>query len=152
MKGRPTHYSGRVRYIPFLLELALLVFALVECIQSDEQDRAGLPQILWIILIVLVPIAGPLAWLLVSRARRSIRRPEPGWGPVIQPAPVAPDDDPEFLWRLESEHRRAAKRSAPTPPPARADGHGSTPGSNQTVEPGPVPGGPDAPDPGDVAT
>jgi len=140
-----------VRYIPYLLELALLVFALVECIQSDEDDRVGLPLILWIILIVVVPIAGPIAWLVVSRARRAVRRPGAGWGPVVPPAPVAPDDDPEFLWRLESQRRRAAS-SSPGKTPPRGESSPTGPAADESAGPGSDRTKPDDPEPSEASS
>ncbi len=137
-----------MEYLPLLISLGLMVFALAECVQSSDDERVGLHKGIWIVLIVVFPIVGSIAWFVVSRSRRNASRS--GQGPAIPPSPVAPDDDPEFLWRLESERRRAAQRSTP-PPPTRTDGHRPAPRSNQPPGPGLDPGGPDDSEPGDVA-
>lgn len=46
------------------------------------------------------------------------------------PRPVAPDDDPDFLWRLEAERRRQAKQNGGAPsgtPPSDATDGGTEP-------------------------
>lgn len=91
-----------VRFLPFLISLALTVYALFSCIQTPDEDVPHLPKLLWIVLIVFVPFAGPIVWLLMSRAQASrqetvVRRP------AAPPAtrPMAPDDDPDFLKSLD---------------------------------------------------
>jgi Phospholipase_D-nuclease N-terminal len=91
-----------VRFLPFLISLALTVYALFSCIQTPDEDVPHLPKLLWIVLIVFVPFAGPIVWLLMSRAQGSrqetvVRRP------TAPPAarPMAPDDDPDFLKSLD---------------------------------------------------
>ena len=91
-----------VRFLPFLISLVLTVYALFSCIQTPDEDVPYLPKLLWIVLIVFVPFAGPIVWLLMSRAQGSpqqavVRRP------AAPPAarPTAPDDDPDFLKSLD---------------------------------------------------
>jgi hypothetical protein len=95
-----------VRFLPFLISLVLSVYALFSCIQTRDKDVPYLPKLVWILLIVFVPIFGPIVWLLLARgygvplsrapaATRSYRPYRPAG------RPVAPDDDPEFLASLE---------------------------------------------------
>lgn len=91
-----------VRFLPFLISLALTVYALFSCIQTPDEDVPHLPKLLWIVLIVFVPFAGPIVWLLMSRAQGVreepvVRRPA---GPAAA-RPTAPDDDPDFLKSLD---------------------------------------------------
>lgn len=114
------------RILLFMFILATTVYAVVDCINADEQDRRGLPKGLWLILIIMLPIFGPVAWYWLSSSQRRARmaaggsttnRPttgSSGYGrPTQRPQrpsrPVAPDDDPDFLWRLEQERRKAAR-------------------------------------------
>jgi hypothetical protein len=67
----------------------LTVYTLVDCAVLDRKRIRGLPRWVWIFVIVLVPLIGPLLWLLVGHGRstpttRSYRS-------------VAPDDDVDFL-------------------------------------------------------
>jgi outer membrane biosynthesis protein TonB len=89
-----------VRFLPFLISLALSVYALFSCIQTSDEDVPHLPKLVWIVLIVFVPFVGPIVWLLMLRTQlgrrdRAVRPPKPG------SRPVAPDDDPDFLKTLD---------------------------------------------------
>ena len=102
-----------------ILVLALTIYALLDCARTPEELMpARMPKVMWIVLIVFVVGIGPIAWIIVSRVKAAeerggvveptvwsskegtqFRRPE-------RPRPVAPDDDPEFLQRLERDIRR----------------------------------------------
>lgn len=89
-----------VRFLPFLISLALSVYALFSCIQTPDEDVPHLPKLVWIVLIVFVPFVGPVVWLLmlrtqIGRRERVVRPPRPA------ARRVAPDDDPDFLASLE---------------------------------------------------
>lgn len=95
-----------MRYVPFVIELALLVYCLIDCIQSDEGDIRNLSKGWWLVLIVVVPLVGPIAWLVAGRplatsARRSVPWPATrtaGFPEYERPrAPRGPDDDDAFL-------------------------------------------------------
>ena len=78
-----------------LLSLGLLVFALVELTVTPGTTVRTLPKLLWYV-VILVPVLGPLTWLLLGRPRRRDRS-----APSAPPArPVAPDDDEDFLREL----------------------------------------------------
>lgn len=105
------------RIVPVVLLVALVVYALIDCVRTPEDSMpVGIPKVLWVALIIVFPGLGALAWLLVSRVARGGRTspPSPGRGagrpsprgPRGPRGPVAPDDDPEFLARLEAERRR----------------------------------------------
>lgn len=108
------------RVLLVLLAVGLAVYALVDLSSSDEDERGGIPKGLWVVLIVLLPFVGGIAWILVRRSQRSATRygsggrfaaGRPGPGRRRRSGPVAPDDDPEFLWRLEQEQRRQGRAS-----------------------------------------
>ncbi|GAA1605570.1 MULTISPECIES: PLD nuclease N-terminal domain-containing protein [Kribbella] len=91
-----------VRFLPFLISLVLTVYALFSCIQTPDEDVPHLPKLVWIILIVFVPFAGPIVWLLMSRTQ--VSRPEAAVRRPASPSPArptAPDDDPDFLKSLD---------------------------------------------------
>jgi hypothetical protein len=142
------------RVLLVLLAVGLAVYALVDLSSSDEEERGGIPKGLWVVLIVLLPFVGAIAWVLVRRSQRSARYGggRPGPSRRRHGGPVAPDDDPEFLWRLEQQQRRqgrqgrqgrTGRRDAPdgdrTPEPGADDhgadpepGHGPDPDGDQT--------------------
>lgn len=90
--------------LPILVPLVLAVYALVDCIQTDDEKVRHLPKWAWIVLIVLIGVVGPITWLIAGR-QRGQGRGRAGLRPS-SPGPLAPDDDPEFLSRLEDEARR----------------------------------------------
>lgn len=72
--------------------VVLTVYALVDAALFDRNRIRGLPRFAWILVVLFVPIIGPLLWIVVGRGRRgSVAR---------QPRTIAPDDDLEFLGRL----------------------------------------------------
>lgn len=96
-----------LRFAPFFLEFALLVYCLIDAIQTPEPEVRNLPKVVWILLILIVPVVGSVAWLVAGRPQRSgAGRAVPwpatgtaGFPEYERPAqPVlGPDDDPAFL-------------------------------------------------------
>jgi len=86
-----------LRVLAVLVVLAATISALVEAVQTRVPRL--LPRWLWVVVIVVVPIIGPLAWFLLGRLRVEGGRSA---GPVRR-GPVAPDDDPTFLRHLDDE-------------------------------------------------
>ena len=114
----------------FLLYLALVVYALVDVIQADEEDLGGIQKGFWVVAIVFLPLAGSIAWIVVSNGARRRRagsggqatgfpagRPAPArysrrvrsW--EQEDAPVAPEDDPEFIWLMEQARRKREREA-----------------------------------------
>ena len=52
--------------------LALVIFALVDVITSNEGQIKHLPKIAWVILIVLLPLIGSIVWLIAGKDRAVI--------------------------------------------------------------------------------
>lgn len=93
-----------VRYLPFLIELGLLVYCLIDCIQTDSSLVRNLPKAGWVVLIVILPLAGGIAWLVAGRPEPSRGRQVPwpstrtaGFPEYERPRASSPDDDAEFL-------------------------------------------------------
>ncbi|MCC2314556.1 PLD nuclease N-terminal domain-containing protein [Cellulomonas xiejunii] len=56
-----------LRFLPVIVEIALLVFCLIDCIQSDSDRVRNLSKGWWLVLIVVLPLAGGIAWLVAGR-------------------------------------------------------------------------------------
>lgn len=56
-----------IRVLPAVLELALLVFCLIDCVQSEPGRVRNLARGWWIVLIVVLPLVGGIAWLVAGR-------------------------------------------------------------------------------------
>lgn len=80
-----------LRYLPVLLSLALTVYCVVDAIQTQDGAARNLPKIAWLVVILLLPFLGPVAWLVAGRPRKGAP------GVPQQRRPRGPDDDPDFL-------------------------------------------------------
>ena len=103
-----------LRLSPYFLELALLVYCLIDCIQSDSLLVRNLSKPFWVFLIIVVPLVGSIAWLVAGRPQSSSRRRQVPW-PSTQtagfpeyerPRAGSPDDDPEFLASMRASDRK----------------------------------------------
>jgi hypothetical protein len=73
--------------------LAFTVYCVVDVVQTEEDRVRGLPKLVWLVVALLVPLAGGLSWLIAGRPRGILQ-------PRSQPrprGPRGPDDDPDFL-------------------------------------------------------
>ncbi|MEO7979327.1 MAG: PLDc N-terminal domain-containing protein [Sporichthyaceae bacterium] len=98
-----------LRILLYAVPVILAVYALVDLVQTDDKDVQGLPKLVWVLLIVLVWIVGPLAWLLAGRKGRGFPGlpPRTGPGPAAGPRrTLAPDDDVDFLRGLNPPRPR----------------------------------------------
>jgi hypothetical protein len=113
-----------------LLILAMALFAVIDCLSRDDDEVRGLPKVLWVLVILLFPLLGSLAWFFAGRPRGAAL-PGAGSGsggsggerrfglpgalgrPGVRP--VAPDDDPEFLRRLDEQRRRRRAEGEESP-------------------------------------
>lgn len=56
-----------VEVLPEIVTIVFLVFCLIDCIQSDPDRVRNLPKWGWLVLIVLLPLVGGVAWLIAGR-------------------------------------------------------------------------------------
>jgi len=112
-----------------LFVVALALYCATDVLTSTDERRGNAPKFMWILVVVFLPILGPIIWLVFVNGRRGVPAGTPG-APGSPSAghstysgrtgrnntgQVAPDDDPEFLWKLAAEQRRkreAAERAA----------------------------------------
>jgi hypothetical protein len=76
------------RFVLTVLVIGLSVYALVDCLQT--QNPKALPKFFWVAIILFFPVVGPVLWLLFGRTN------DRGWGRGDDDV-FAPDDDPSFL-------------------------------------------------------
>jgi hypothetical protein len=77
----------RLWIIGIVIVIAFVLFALIDAAMSDPKRVRGVSKPIWVILIVLLPLAGAVLWFTVGKARRRETRR------------LAPDDDPSFTGR-----------------------------------------------------
>lgn len=105
-----------------LVVFGLWIFCLVEVISSHEGELRNLPKLWWLVIVLLFPFAGSVAWLVAGRpqgatGRSRFERTVPAYPEYDRPgraAAVQPEDDEEFLRRVRerAEHQRRAYRAA----------------------------------------
>jgi hypothetical protein len=94
----------RLSIVLFLVQLVLAVVALISCLSAEEDGIRALPRLLWVLIILLFPLVGSIAWFVAGRPKAAAGG-SGGWrvgrGFPEPPRPVAPDDNPEFLRSLD---------------------------------------------------
>ena len=100
-----------LRYLPFLLVLALWIFAFIDCLNTPEEQVRGLPKVVWVIIILLFGevLVGPVAWLVAGKVRHTGAQggsTPSEWHRGHRAEFVAPDDNPEFLKSLKEENKK----------------------------------------------
>lgn len=60
-----------VDVLPEIVTVVFLIFCLIDCIQTDTALVRNLPKVAWIILIIILPLIGGVAWLVAGRPQRS---------------------------------------------------------------------------------
>ena len=79
--------------------VALTIFALVDLFVTNTNRLRAFPKPVWIGLIVVLPVIGPVLWLTIGKNR-----------PGRATTPRAPDDDPGFLGTLGESADERIKR------------------------------------------
>lgn len=105
-----------LRYLPFLLVLAVWIYAFIDVLNTPEKEIRHLPKVVWVIIVLLFGevLLGPIAWFVTGKARKT---PAGGGGPRAGRGGgqwVAPDDNPEFLKSLRDEDPDEKKRDKGT--------------------------------------
>lgn len=104
-----------------LVALGIWLFCLFEVLSTDEGDTRHLPKFVWFVIVLFGFDLGALAWLLFGRPIGFVTADVAAWPPDYllssdgdgdgqpaerpEPAPRGPDDDPEFLRRLDRRLR-----------------------------------------------
>ncbi|MFH9726989.1 PLD nuclease N-terminal domain-containing protein [Streptomyces sp. NPDC017254] len=89
-----------LRALLFILPLALMIYAFIDCLNTPEEDVKHLPKPVWAIVVLLFSVVGAIGWIVAGKERR----PRTGRGAGAG-GWVAPDDNPEFLKSLRDEKR-----------------------------------------------
>jgi Phospholipase_D-nuclease N-terminal len=92
---------ARVLFVLAIATAAVMIFALVDMILIDGSRVRGVNKIAWAFIILLLPLLGALLWFTLGRGRN---RPRPA------ARTIAPDDDPNFLDRINRESDERIRR------------------------------------------
>lgn len=100
-----------------LVALGIWLYCLFEVLSTDESEVRHLPKFAWFMVVLLGFDLGAVAWLLFGRRRGFVTADVAAWPPDYllsgdggrpeqgTPAPLGPDDDPEFLRQLDRRLR-----------------------------------------------
>ena len=101
-----------------LVALGVWLYCLFEVLSTDEGETRHLPKFGWFLVVLIGFELGAAAWLLFGRRRGYVSAGVTAWPPEYltsrgdeEPAgadrrvPLGPDDDPEFLRRLDRRLR-----------------------------------------------
>jgi hypothetical protein len=125
------------KFVLAVAVLALYIYALLDLLRAPSAEVRLLPKWLWAVVVLFIFLLGPVMWLVLGRPRAEYPPAggDGGGGPGGRGpgprGPVAPDDDPEFLrrideqsWSARMEKLRRDRDSGPPP----TGGEGSAPG------------------------
>jgi hypothetical protein len=104
-----------------LLLFALWVFCVIDVIVADEYQVRNLPKLVWLLIVLLLPDIGSIAWLVAGRnwghrtprPTSRVARKFPEYDRPGRQAATNPEEDEAFLRQLREraeEQRRRAKQ------------------------------------------
>jgi 2-polyprenyl-6-methoxyphenol hydroxylase-like FAD-dependent oxidoreductase len=102
-------------------ELVLVVYCVLNIITTPEPQVRNLPKVLWLVLVLVFPLVGGIAWLVAGRPQgpapsvpyKGNRAVPAEYDRPGRATAAAPDDDEAFLRRLREraeEQRRKAEQ------------------------------------------
>ena len=101
-----------VRILFFVAMIALTIYAAADWHRTPEDEMPGkLPKAIWLLIILFtatIAAIGPIVWLALRWVSRAEKK-QTG-APKAPQRPTAPDDDPEFLFRLERDIERKRRK------------------------------------------
>ena len=59
----------RVAVIATIIILALMIFGIIDCSRTPENQIRSLPKWAWLVIIIFVPGIGALAWIIAGRPK-----------------------------------------------------------------------------------
>ncbi|MFI7699241.1 PLD nuclease N-terminal domain-containing protein [Nonomuraea sp. NPDC049480] len=102
-----------------LVTLVLWLYCLFDVITTPDTLCRNLPKIGWVVIVLLFPLVGSVAWLVAGRPERAQTPTRPSAFPEYDRpgrfAATSPDDDEEFLRRCR-ERAEEQRRNAPEKP------------------------------------
>ena len=97
-----------------VLALAITIYAISDWVSRSRTWTPGrVNRWVWLAVIVLIPIIGPLAWIIVGLVTRAEQRRVNTSPDSTPPRSSRPDDNPEALSDLADRISRRQHRSRP---------------------------------------
>lgn len=101
-----------LRVVAVLVVIALYISFIIDVIRTPSPTVRALRKWVWLLVVIVFPIVGGVLWWIFGRPRRANGF---GWR---RRQPLAPDDDPTFLKKLEEEawREKMRRRRGEAPP------------------------------------
>jgi hypothetical protein len=87
-----------LRVVLILLVVAFYIYFVIDVARTPRGQTRTLPKFVWLLIVILLPIIGGVLWLLLGRVW-----PANGSPFGRKRGPVAPDDDPKFMRKLDDD-------------------------------------------------
>ncbi len=111
--------AGMARVAIVLLAATVTIYAFIDCARTPAEAMPGkISKPLWLLLTAIAPLLGASIWLFFKYQKVLTSETPIGGKDLLQKlyrsgnkktkGPLAPDDDPDFLARLEARNRRKA--------------------------------------------
>lgn len=102
-----------------VLFLFLWAYCILDVIATDEILIQHLPKFAWLIIVIIVPEVGSLAWLVLGRpigqglrpgGARQTPNPYAGRAGPTRRRPIGPEDSPDYISKIESGQSERLKK------------------------------------------
>lgn len=98
-----------LRILPVLVIAGFAIYSFFDVLATDKSKFRSITKGAWL-LVSLVPVVGALLWFIVGRKQRE------GGDHIVHlrhrpRRPTAPDDDPNFLRKLDEQAWRAKRQA-----------------------------------------
>jgi len=87
-----------LRVALILFAIALYIYFVIDVARTPGGQTRTLPKFVWLLIVVLLPLIGGAIWLALGRVW-----PANGSPFGRRRGPVAPDDDPKSLRKLDDD-------------------------------------------------
>jgi hypothetical protein len=96
-----------------LLLLAVMIFAIVDAVTSDNWRIRFMPKVAWVLLIVFLPLVGSVLWFILGKERQ-VAVDRGGFGDPrrregVRPASSRTEDDLAAIEREIAFHEKQAE-------------------------------------------
>jgi hypothetical protein len=93
--------------------LFLWIFCIFDVIASEPELVRNMPKLVWLLVVIIVPDVGSIAWLVLGRPRGAAIVSGSTWSRPHRPyrsapGPVGPEDSPHFLKSIDEQRRLKA--------------------------------------------
>ena len=101
-----------------LFMLGLWLFCIIDVITTDDSRVRNLPKILWLIIVLLIPDIGSIAWLIAGHTWEPrtpptrLQREFPEYDRPGRHIAVNPDDDEAFLRQIRARAEEQRQKAA----------------------------------------